>query len=162
MGGIELESLRCERPRQEELSADRMSAQIEATKKLVQAASKQLDMNALDRDGVESKRPLSIRRFDAFFSIPETNAIMVITSVGLPNEISRSGLLVYISRKSPKGIDQIVRLHTAKSTKAVGKNEALWLSSYSPEQLESLANIISEAEPINKAMYDERNIIREI
>ena len=86
MGEISLERFIAGGGRQEYLSPKEMSAQIDAVKKLVVAASHQLKTHQIDRDAGSDRSPES-KRFDSFFSIPELDAVMMITSVGLPNKV---------------------------------------------------------------------------
>lgn len=112
-------------------------------------------MHQIDRDA-ESDWPPTARRYDAFFRIPGVDAVLIITSVGLPNEISNGGRFVYIHEMDRSNIaNQIVGFQTAKSPEAVDRNEAWWLSRYSPDQLEALSDIIASATPIDEAEYHE-------
>lgn len=154
MGGITLESLRTDQQRQSELSSEAMTVQTEAVKNMVTAAHDQLMAHLIDRDA-KTNRPVSFRRYDSFFKIQDADAVMTISSVGLPSEESRHGLFVYIYSKDQDEVNQIVGLQTAKIPSSVGEGEALWLSGYSPDQLELLASIITEAESTDEAVYQE-------
>ena len=149
-----LESLQIVPLTQREYSSKWKYEQIKAVKNLVIAARGQLTKHQKDQDAGSFLLP-ACRRYEAFFRIPEADAIMTITSVGRSNEISRYGLFVCIRKKDQNKLNQIVNLHIAKSPMVVGIHEAKSLSYYSPEQLETLADIITNAKPIDKAVYNE-------
>lgn len=140
------------RGRQEYLAPEEMSAQIDAVKKFVGAASHQLEIHQIDRDAGSNRCPES-KRFDSFFSIPKLDAVMMITSVGLPNVDGYCGLFVEIYKSNKEEVRRILYLQTAKTPNFVGKYEALFLSCYTPATLEMLSGIIERAIPIDKSEY---------
>lgn len=152
MSEIELKSLRAQ-PGQTELFKI-MEAQIKAAKRLVTAARGQVAMHQIGRNE-EGNWPAASRRYDAFFSIREVDAVMKITSIGPPSEESRDGLFVCIYSKDQGVVNRIAGLQTVKDPNFVDEEEALRLSHYySHDQLELLAGIIAEAASIDKAAYE--------
>ncbi len=153
MSEIELKSLRAQ-PGQTELFKIMMD-QIKAAKRLVIAARGQVAMHQVGRNE-EENWPAASRRYDAFFSIREVDAVMKITSIGPPSEESRDGLFVCIHSKDQGVVNRIAGLQTVKDPNFVDEEEALRLSRYySPDQLELFADIIAEAASIDKAAYEE-------
>lgn len=157
MAKVTLEALADRRMyRQENLKGAALERQIQATAKLVGVIRGALVPNKIDRD---PDCPKPEKRWDAFFVVPDQDAVMIITSVGDPDESSHNGLFLYIYRHGQAGEDgmvrseQVVGLQTAKLPSVVDKSEAEWLSRSDPDQLEGLAEMIETAHPITKEAY---------
>lgn len=139
--------------RQERLSPLRMMSQKSAVRDLVKVTHQQLVANQIDRDA-SSDWPKRTRRFDAFFSVPDINGILKITSNGLPDAYDDNGLFLDIYYKDGDGkLKQLVGIQTAKVPEVVDKQSALWLSGYLPRQLLQIAEIVRIANPISPETY---------
>lgn len=133
----------------ETLPPNFMAEQIEGVKDLVGAMHAQLEGNAIDRDVTRKDISPKFHTYDAFFRVGD-DAVVKITSIGSPDQRSKSGLFLYIYGKNN---EQLVGLQTAKISELVDENEALWLSRYTPKQLHELAQILRNAESISYENY---------
>lgn len=141
--------------KQARLSPLQMQSQITAVQDLVRVTHQQLVANQIDRDALSHKTSSreEDHRFDAFFFIPDINGVAKITSVGLPDS-QGTGLFLDIDYRDDNGeIKKLVQIQTAKVSEAVDDKEALWLSAYTPKQLQQIAEIVTTLNPITSETY---------
>lgn len=154
MINLNIEGLLKRTSRERKLPPLKLNAQISAVTDLVTVTHQQLVANQIDRDA-SSDMPARDHRFDAFFSVPEFNGVMSITSNGLPDvQGGPYGLFLCIHNKNDEGKPiELVGIQTVKTPEQVGVQEAIWLSGYTPEQLKQIAEIVRTASPVTPETY---------
>lgn len=127
-----------------------MERQISAVRDLVTVTNQQLGANLIDMDADHGDVLIKYHKFEAFFSVPNIDGVVHISSDGLPSAQVAHGLFldIYCKSKKKKKTVKLVEIHTAKVPELIDEREALKLSDNKPEQLLQIAEIVKSAIPI--------------
>jgi hypothetical protein len=143
------------RARKSELFSPELEKQIQAYKHLVYSMRERFLEQKIfvgrSNDRYFEPRP----HYAAFLHLPDHNAVIQILSIGSENERSSVGFFLNIKTSTPyrKGID-IVRLQTVKTEEVIDKEQAAWVSVYTPEQLDRMTELVKEAQKMELKDYD--------
>lgn len=135
----------------------KVESQLNAIRGLVGIAVDKHKENMVNTDEKSSRSPHD-HRYESYYKLPSRDDVLILMrSLGVPRQIpdkeQTAAFWIEIYQGNEGEMQQAVRLQMPKNSSLVDYSDAVFLSTYTPEQLTKIRGLVMDAEPVSAHYY---------